>query len=94
MVIQFPSHTTLSNASRQIVDKLICSQLNSPKGISLSLDTPLNNPPMLNILRPAVLRQYYGLNVKDVTNQNHTVERYTYGSGSGTSSVRIDPNNL
>ena len=58
LVIQFPSHTTLSNASRHIVDQLICSQINSPKGIRLSLDTPLNNPPMLNILRPAVLRQY------------------------------------
>jgi len=49
---------------------------------------------MLNILRPAVLRQYYGLNVKDVVRQKHSVQRYTYGSGSGTSSVGIDPNNF
>lgn len=56
LVIQFPSHTTLSNASPHIVDKLICSELNSANRIWLSLDTPFNNPPMLNILCPAVLR--------------------------------------
>ena len=94
MLIQFPNHTTLANASRHIVDKLICSQLNSINGIRLSLDTPLNNPPMLNILRPAVLRQYYGLNVKDTFKSNDGVERYTYGSGTGTSTVGIDPNNF
>ena len=94
LVIQFPNHTTLSNASRHIIDKLICSPLNSINGIRLSLDTPLNNPPMLNILRPVVLRQYYGLNVKDVSTQNNSVERYTYGSGTGTSTVGINPNNF
>jgi len=49
---------------------------------------------MLNILRPAVLRQYYGLNVKDDVTHNDCVERYTYGSGTGTSTVGIDPNNF
>ena len=49
---------------------------------------------MLNILRPAVLRQYYGLNVRDTFKSNDGVERYAYGSGTGTSTVGIDPNNF
>ena len=89
-----PSHTTLANASRHIIDELICSPLNSNKGIQLSLDTPLNNPPMLNILRPAVLRQYYGLDVEEVKDEKNGIDRYTYGSGTGTSTVGIDPNNF
>ena len=89
-----PSHSTLSNASCHIVDKLICSPLNSNNGIRLSLDTPLNNPPMLNILRPAVLRQYYGLNVEEKELPKYGIPRYTYGSGTGTSTVGRDPNNF
>ena len=84
MVIQFPSHTTLSNSSRSIIDQLICSDINSAHGIRLPLDTPLNNPPILNVLRPAVLRQYYSLNVEDMCGISNNVRRYTYGSGTGS----------
>ena len=49
---------------------------------------------MLNILRPAVLRQYYGLNVEEIEIQKYGIQRYTYGSGTGTSTVGIDPNNF
>ena len=94
LVIQFPSHTSLSNSSRSIIDKLICSDINSSNGIRLSLDTPLNNPPMLNILRPAVLRQYYSLNIEHLHSDINSVRRYTYGSGTGTSSVGMDPRNF
>ena len=94
MVIQFPNHTTLSNNGRFIIDQLICSDINSANGIRLSLDKPLNNPPMLNILRPAVLRQYYSLNVAQVCKPSNTVRRFTYGSGTGTSSVGMDPRNF
>ena len=94
MVIQFPTHTTLSNSSRSIIDQLICSDINSAHGIRLSLDTPLNNPPILNLLRPAVLRQYYGLNVVDQRGISNGVRRYTYGSGTGSSSVGMDPRNF
>ena len=35
--------------------------------------TPLNNPPMLNISRPTVLRQYYGLNISIPSNDDSRV---------------------
>ena len=77
--------------SRSIIDELICSKINSKYGIKLSLDKPLNNDMELNITRPAVLRQYYGL---ETSICNDRVERYTYGSGTGTTSVGMDPDNF
>ena len=45
----------------------------------------------LNITRPAVLRQYYG---KETSLYKEKVARYTYGSGTGTISVGMDPDNF
>ena len=77
--------------SRKVVDELITSPINSKSGIKLSLDKPLNNDICLNIFRPAVLRQYYG---KDVANIDGKLKRCTYGSGTGSSSVGMDPNSF
>ena len=79
--------------SRAIIDRLICSPLNSRNGIKLSMDKPLNNPCCLNIVRPAVLRQYYGKVINSPGISIRQSLRYTYGSGSGTSSVGMDPKN-
>ena len=94
LVCQLPKNTVLYDMSRVIVDRLICSSLNSKTGIKISFDTPLNNARDLNITRPAVLRQYYGKVSEDSTQESDTSERYTYGSGSGTSSVGMDPKNF
>ena len=84
-------NTLLYDISRKVVDELITSPINSKSGIKLSLDKPLNNEICLNIFRPAVLRQYYG---KDVGNIDGKIKRCTYGSGTGSSSVGMDPNNF
>ena len=84
-------NTLLYDLSRRVVDELISSPINSKCGIKLSLDKPLNNDICLNIFRPAVLRQYYG---KEVANIDGKVKRCTYGSGTGSSSVGMDPNNF
>jgi len=68
--------------------------INSSEGIQLSLDTPLNNTKNLNTLRPAVLRQYFGDDVDVISKSQKFVRRYTYGFGSGTSSVGMDPLNF
>ena len=91
IVCQLPSNTLLHDLSRTVIDKLIRSPINSKCGIKLSLDKPLNNDVDLNILRPAVLRQYFG---KEIDNINGKLQRSTYGSGTGTSSVGMDPHNF
>ena len=76
--------------SRTVIDELIRSSMNSKCGIKLSLDKPLNNDIDLTILRPAVLRQYFG---KEVEKINGRFKRCTYGSGTG-SSVGMEPHNF
>ena len=86
-----PKDNALYDLSRRFIDTLISHPMNSKYGINLSIDKPLNNSECLNILRPAVLRQYFG---KEISRTTKNVERYTYGSGSGTSSVGMDPRNF
>ena len=91
IVCQLPMNTLLYHLSRNVLDEIMTSNINSNSGIKISLDKPLNNDICLNILRPAVLRQYYG---KDVGNIDGKLKRCTYGSGTGSSSVGMDPNNF
>ena len=57
--------TALGYMSRMVVDRMVCSSVNSKYGIKLSLDTPLKNCPCVNILLPGVLRQYFGRNITE-----------------------------
>ena len=76
-----------------IIDRLTCSRLNSKIGIKLSFDKLLNNPLDLNINMPAVLRKYFEKVVESSAIEDNKSMRYTYGSGSGASSVGMDPLN-
>ena len=91
LVCQLPKDNALYDLSRCVIDQLISHPVNSANGIKLSIDKPLNNDECLNIHRPAVLRQYFG---KEVSRTTETAIRHTYGSGSGTSSVGMDPHNF
>ena len=53
------------------------SEIDSLSGIAIVAEQPMNNPIMLNITRPAVLRQYYGLDMGSPRNQ--IIKRATYG---------------
>ena len=74
----------ITNLSSEIVKSMIISPFNSVNGIHLCKDAPLGNKPKLNILRPGVLRQYFGIN--HVENSHYSVEvyRYSYGMGMGS----------
>ena len=55
------------NMARSIVLKLLTSPFNSPEGIVLSADMPYQKKAIINIVRPAVLRTYYGVTIQDVS---------------------------
>ena len=95
MVFRLPFDTTLGSQCRSVMDVLLCSHFNSSKGIKPSLDKLMNVQTLLNINRPAVLRQYFGVNVDDLSNVLPGMEyRYTYGNGTGLSSVGMDTSNF
>lgn len=75
--------------SRQIVKKLLLSKLDSCDGIPLSVDCPFGQSGLTNISRPAVLRVYYGKDLKITSSK--TCERITYGSTEPSGSLAMDP---
>ena len=71
------------------MNKLITSPIDSLDGISVVTEKPMNNPIMLNTIRPAVMRQYYGLSRGKDT--NGCIKRATYGYCNGLNSLGTDP---
>ena len=74
-----------------LLEELILSPLNSLKGISVTEEKPYGFP-QININRRAVLRQYYGKDVRD-TGTSEGVMRYTYGFNRKNLSVNADVTN-
>jgi len=76
------------------VDNLICSDLDSKDGIRVIAEKANSNPVMLNVERPAPIRQYFGCALPPKKNESlkegHS-ERYSYAVASGTNSVGTDP---
>ena len=66
------------------------ADINSPKGIKLVVEKAMNNPAMLNLKRPAVIRQYYG----KFNSTNNTRSTYGASKSLGSISVGTDPNNF
>ena len=74
------------------IKRLVLNVPSTPDGISIAADKSPGNPWQLNIHRPGVLRQVYGLNIC-VTDKN-IVERYAYGLGAKTTSEGTDPSRV
>ena len=71
------TNKTIHSWAKKSIKKTILSNIIYFRGISLNIESSYGNP-MLNVVRPAVLRQYYGLNFDD-SPYNGTVKKYTYG---------------
>ena len=84
----------LSQPAKDIIKTIIHSPINQKDGITLLRDTPLNNQRCLNILRPAVLWQYYGANIDVIHQSSKLIRRYIYEYRNGTSLVGMDPYNF
>ncbi len=92
MVVQCSGSKPLTVLAKKHLYQLIMSTPNSFHGISIVADAPECNSPMLNVTRPAVLRQYYGMNIGE--EQNNLIIRVAYRSHFTTSSEGSDPRRL
>ena len=81
--------TSNINLDRSIAMKLLLSEFNTSDGIILSADMPFGQTRLMNISIPAVLRTYYGLDVKCIAPTK--LERVTYGPTSLTGCLSMDP---
>ena len=89
LILEAPISPDLYNASKSLVTCLILSDTNRANGIPLSSDMPFGSLGLMNITRPAVLRVYFGINVKAVTATKW--KRVTYGSTSTNGTLSMDP---
>ena len=83
-------NVSLDDMARDVIEKLICSIINSNDSIKLSLQVPLNKFLSLNILWYYVLHQYFGHDFSNTKGSGKYVNWYTYGIGSGASFIGID----
>ena len=90
IVFDLSHRADISDWDNTVLNSLVCSNIDSKKELRRTVEKIMNNPPILNLERPSVIRQYFG-------KENETTKkRYIYGasSSSGTVSVGTDPNNL
>ena len=87
LLVSLPKNNPLSMLGGIILKSLVFNGSNTRDGISIIADEPLGNPPMLNVSRPAVLRQYYGLD-KFIKGE---IQRPTFGFFKGAQSEGSDP---
>jgi hypothetical protein len=75
----------LLSVASSISHNLVVNDLDSIDGVKISFDKPIGCPDyMLNLCRPAVLRQHFGAR----TDNN---EVYCYGNGTGSKTVGTHP---
>ena len=77
----------LITMAEKIAEGLIFNPIGTKQGIMPSLDKPLGSKEyMSNLTRPAVLRQFFGMTVP-----TGECAIYTYGTGSGSTTVGTHP---
>ena len=100
LVLNFLNNDRLLIAMAFLIpNALIMEGLDTLEGIRPSVDRPsCSNARLLNLERPAVLRQYFGMDLEDATpndlplpEREGVVWRSCYGVGSGSGTVGIHP---
>ena len=94
LVVKLPSNHMLYSLGKRIVDRLISSPVGSKDGIHATIDTPYGKNPMMNVYQPHVLRQYFSKNVDTKPCKDGYIYRYSYGTGTGSNTLGIDPTNF
>ena len=88
--VLLPQCDIISYMCVKILDNLNLHPMKSCNGCSIVCEQLMGNNIMLNILRPAVLRQYYG--VTKCFLRSDIVSRCTYILGSKRNNICADPN--
>ena len=80
-----------------VIERLLLSPIGIPShmtdGVIVTVDTPFNRFPGINLFRRAVLRQYYGKDItanetsSGSTDGRFSVMRWLYGTGTGRGTV-------
>ena len=60
IVIDLLHRTDISDWANILLDNLVCSNIDSEQGLRLTVENEMNNPLMLNLERPSVIRQCFG----------------------------------
>ena len=76
------------------MDRLISSPIGSKDGIHVTVDKPYGKNPGMNVYQPSVLRQYFSINANDKECREGYINRYSYGTGTGSNTLCIDPTNF
>ena len=82
----------LIELARYIIIRLVYNMPCSIDGICIAADKPGSNNWQLNIVRPSVLRQIYGVDI--CLMDGNKVQRYAYGLGKTTTSEGTDPSRV
>ena len=85
-------YNEIMELSKNVIDTLVLSDLNSTNGIQTCIEKPYKGIANFNVVRRSVLRQHFGVNLKDNSTSNKfnsqescVSERFSYGFGKGTS---------
>ena len=88
-IFKMNDQSVLLQLSKIVIKRLVFNLPLTPNEISIAADKSPGNPWQLNIHRPGVLRQVYGLDIRCC--ENNIVQRYAYGLGANTTSEGTDP---
>ena len=94
IVISLPNLSLLSCVAKKICDRIISSPIDLKDGIHITVDKPYGRNPKMNVYQPTVLRQYLGCDVDSKTTINGYTNRFTYGTGTGSTTLGIDATNF
>ena len=88
--VLLPRCNIIPNSCLQILDKLNMHPMDSYNGYFIVCEQPMGNDIMINIFRPGVLKQYYGLDKSMLCSD--IVSCCTYGFRSERNNVCMEPN--
>ena len=84
IVFDLSHRADISDWDNTVLNSLVCSNIDSKKELRRTVEKIMNNPPILNLERPVVIRQYFGKENDSIKNRN------THGTSSSSRAIPVD----